>query len=258
METIIIYIKLMNEYSEEDLHLFYLNGENSILNFLILFDFIVVIVFFCFLKPANNNIRQLKVCLYSFFIVDGLISLIHKLSLNNISIQNELLISLLYSIQFLIIILYLEKISHDFSFEYNEEKINPYKECIIFLFINFSYDKILPSPPIILYIIKSLIILKFGLKYNDYIKNLFIEIDIIFEKHNNKRDYLFEYIKDIFLAFTFFIFFYYIFQIIIASIIYYDIVFMLKEIILIIKITSRMMIILMIILFYMIFEKYYE
>jgi hypothetical protein len=248
----------MNEFSEEELIFTYLSEENSILNFLILFDFVVVIMFFCFLNPANNKIRQLKGYLYSFFIVDGLISLIHKHSLNNITIQSELLISLLFSIQFLLVIFCLEKITHDFSLEYNEEKINPYKECIIFLFIIFSYHKILSSPPIILYIVESLIILKFGFKYNDYIKNIFNEIDIIFEKHKNKRDYLFEYIKDISLAFTFLIIYYYIFQIIIALIIYYDIIFMLKIIILLIKITSRMMIILMIILLYIIFEKYYE
>ena len=248
----------MNEYLDEDYNLQYLIEENTILNFLIFFDFVIIFVFFFIFKPENNNIRQLKAYLYTFFIFDGLISLTHKFSLNNINFQSELIISLLYSIQFLIIILYLEKICCDFSYEYYEEKISPYKESIIFLFIIFSYDKILPSPPIILYIIESLIIFKYGIKYNGYIQNKLTEIDNIFEKNNNKRDYLIEYIKDISLTFIIFIFFYYIFQVIISSIIYSDIIFVLKIFLLIIKITSRILINVMIILFYIAFKKYYE
>ena len=248
----------MYDNIEQELIMNYLEGEYNLLNILIVIDFIVIIISYIFFKSSNNNIKQLKRKFYCFFIIDFFIYLIKKYSLNRTDIHNELLISLLYSIQILLIISYLEQMCKDFSPIYNGQIIDPYKESIIFLFINISYDKMLSSPPFVLYLTEFLLVFILTFKYKNYINNKFNEIDIIIEKENNTKEFLLEYIKDISNVFTFLIFLYYCVKSLITFIYYYDIFIFVKIILLIVKTASRIMINIMIILIHYIFEKYYK
>ena len=176
-----------------------IDSENLILNINIIVDYILILFCFYFLKTTNSKDKPMKCKLYSFFLVDSISSLIDKYSLvKKNSIPNELFISLLYSIQFLMILCYLEQISMNFSPFYNEENINPYKENIFFLFIFFSYDKLFSSLQIIFFIFQCLIILKYLFKYYNYLENKFNEIEIIVvNENNNRKRELFTFLENI-------------------------------------------------------------
>ena len=253
----------MNNYEAEEKEFDenFLNAKYILLNVFLIIEFILIITFtFYIIKTKNNNItKQIKYRLYSFFVIDIFILLIQKyFQIKMDSIPNELLISLLYSFQFLISISYFENISIDFSPIYYEENINPYKECTIFLFIIFSYDKLLLSPPKIINFLQYLILLKFMVKYKDYIINKINEIDIIFEKENNAKDVVFQRIQNFPKIIISFIVSYYCIELLIKCIKYSDIIVGLKIILLILKICNKLFYRSLLITLQMLFEKYFN
>lgn len=174
------------EYNIIDILMNFKKAENIVYTFLIIIDYFLTFICFIIFKSENKNIKYLKYKLYSLFLLDSFLLLIIKaVDKNNLSITNELFISLLYTCQFLSIISFFENIVINLISGYDGTKIDPYRECLIFLIIIFSYDRLFSPAPIYIYILEYLFIFKYIFKLFNYLWNVFIEID------NNLENYRF-------------------------------------------------------------------
>ena len=195
------------EYNFNEILLNFNRIENIIYTFLIVLDFILIIICFSIFKNEIKYLKSLKCKLYSLFLIDIFLLLIIKVfDKKKVSIPNELFISLLYSCQFLFVFSFFEQIIKNFISEYDGEKKNPYRESLILLIIIFSYDKLFSPAPIFIYILEYLFIFKFIVKLYNYFENIFIEIDNNLENFRFYSNVNLQYIP---ICFTVIYFFYF-------------------------------------------------
>ena len=183
------------EYDINEILMNFKKVENIIFTFLIIIDYILILICFFIFKSENKNIKSLKYKLYSLFWIDSFLLFILKVvDKKSISIPNELFISLLYSCQFLFIISFFENIVLNFISSFDGEKKDPYKECLIFLIIFFSYNKLFSPVPIFIYILEYLFIFKYIFKLFNYFKNIFSEIDNVLENYRLESNVNLKYV----------------------------------------------------------------
>lgn len=207
----------MNEEEEKDINNYYEGQKNlektdKIVSFaFIVYDYILIILCFLIIKSKDKNIKIFKYKLYSLFIIDSILLLLYLILYHKLeSLPNELFFSLLYSCEFLLIISFLKQINSNYNptFPERNKNINPFKQCLICLFITFSYDKFLSSQQNIIAILESLLIFKFLAKLDKYMENTFNQIDIIIRKHINKRDFSYDIMNSPFFILVFIFAFY--------------------------------------------------
>ena len=209
----------MDDEEEKDINNYYEGQKNlakadKIVSFvLIIYDYILIILCFLIIKSKDKNIKLFKYKLYSLFFIDSILLLLYLILYHKMdSLPNELFFSLLYSCEFLLIISFLEQINSNNmpTFPERNQKINPFKQCLICLFITFSYDKLFTSQQNIIAILESLLIFKCLIKLDKYIENTFNQIDIIIRKHINKRDFSYDILNSEFFFLIFIFAFYFL------------------------------------------------
>ena len=177
------------------------NIESSeiILSYIFSFvDLFLIIACLYIFKSKNKFIISLKIKLLTLLAIDGVLLLINILIYNKLNtINNELFFSLIYSSQFLLIITSIEKIISHYkikSEKEEEEKIDPYKLSIIFLFVICSYDKLFKTPHRSLYYFEYFITIKFLTKLYYYLSySIYKIIDVLM---NNKFRFFLAYLEN--------------------------------------------------------------
>lgn len=169
----------MEEYLDRE---FIENYESADIILTLLFAFvdIIIILFSLFnLSSKNQKIYFLKYKLFSLFIIDILLRILYvKKYYKENSLFKEFLFSFLISIQFFLILSFLEQAYYDTKITKKGKffkKLNIKFICILFLIITFPYDKFSAFPKEICFFQSLIIIYSIFILYSR-IKNKIIKI----------------------------------------------------------------------------------
>ena len=160
--------------------------------------------------------KSLKYKLFFLFINDSILSFISVFSYyKRDSISNELFLSLLYSCEFLLVIISFHQIINNYKkiHPVDRDQADPYKLCTIFLFLIISYEKLFSSIGKLIFIFQITIVFKFLYKLHNYLNYTINSIKIILQRLNKKL-YPYEFLSDFNEFYLIFIIFFYSLKII--------------------------------------------
>jgi len=234
----------MDEIINEDYENNMESAEILLYYYLILADYISIIICAYILNSKNKIMKSLKYKLFFLFVNDSILSLISIFTYyKKDSISNELFLSLLYSCEFLLIIISFHQIMNNYKtiHSVDRDQADPYKLCTIFLFLIISYEKLFSSIGKLIIIFQITIVFKFFYKLQKYLNYTINVIKVILQRLN-KKHYPYEFLSDFNELYLIFIIFFYSLKIIKMFIENRELIFYAKLFTNIIKIACKLFI----------------
>jgi hypothetical protein len=203
----------MDAYVNEDDIDSFEKGDILLTIIFIILDILILFIFFILLKSKDENIKLLKLRMFTLFSIDIIVRiLIIKTYYHPNDFFKEVFFSVMPACQFHLILSFLNQLLNDNQSK-NEnnstEKVNSYELSILFFLYTFSYDKFSYSFSKHLCFLQSFINLGLIFKLYEYLKNILLEIIENIEHKDYQRKTIYLFIKNLpYSSLAFFIIFY--------------------------------------------------
>ncbi len=203
----------MDAYVNEDDIDSFETGDIILTIIFIILDFLILLIFFILLKSMDENIKLLKLKLFSIVSIDIITRI---LIIKTYYIPNDLFKEVFFSVmpacQFHLILSFLNQLLNDYQSKNKNnstEKVSSYELSILFFLFTFSYDKFSYSFSKHLCFLQCFINLGLIIKLYEYLKSIVLEIIENIENKDYQRKMIYLFIKNLPLSsLEFFIIFY--------------------------------------------------